>query len=186
MSPNKAEPIEVDSNSTDMQTRFEIRFFMKKSKRFDTSRRNYRKESNTSTEAKESSVECLMYLGLAPKGKMCNQLVTKQKKQTDFEFPKPRIYECYQCSKFFYHEFLLQRHTVCRHKKNKKRLISNLWKKKQKLLYRNNEPKVSKRLQSFDSLVSNQRNRQLVNFPRKISWISKAEIEKYLTDSDRF
>lgn len=168
-----------------MKTRLSIRFLVKKSKRLDIPKNNLKKVSKTNNQGEKSSIECLMYLGLVPKDmEPQERIVSKQEIETNFEFPKPRIYECYHCSKFFFHEFLLQKHNVLRHMKSNKRLLSKVWRKKQKLIYRKSKStRVDQKPQSTKSSSSDLQSRIPVDFPCDNEWLTKEEIEKLFSQS---
>lgn len=114
----------------ELNARFAVRFFLKKSKRFDLLKQQMqhrlqeltgkKPEQEKEKERRRSSPECLLYLGLAPSRKSREREERPERREEeapDFDFPKPTIYECAYCVKIFYNKLVYRRHMISHMKK---------------------------------------------------------------------
>lgn len=105
-----------DSNNCsmdDLRTRVAVRFFVRKSKRFDQYKENIQQKPSQTFLKPKSGPDCLMYLGLVPRKEATHSLHDKsEKKGLDFQFKKPRLHDCPYCNKIFLHKLLFRRHMI--------------------------------------------------------------------------
>ncbi|XP_076658364.1 uncharacterized protein LOC143362250 [Halictus rubicundus] len=112
---NLSEDMENDEVK-ELRERIAVRFLIKKSKRFDFSKAPVQGKLQISKVAppKKQPLECLFYLGLAPKNSnTSDRKMPKQENETDnIQFRKPTVYECSYCMKFFLHKIPHRRHMI--------------------------------------------------------------------------
>ncbi|CAK9830641.1 hypothetical protein ANTRET_LOCUS7777 [Anthophora retusa] len=102
------------SSLEELKSRVAVRYLMRKTKRFDLLKQQMQHKLQSIAEKKvEPSAECLIYLGLAPKNvKIHERQTRKLENRSDFQFLKPRVYECNYCTKIFFHKLLYRRHMI--------------------------------------------------------------------------
>ncbi|XP_076634168.1 uncharacterized protein LOC143348148 [Colletes latitarsis] len=114
--PNDSNNVSLEA----MRERIAVRYFLKKSKRFDYRKfhKQYQMPQMKIPACKEPVLmpvpEFLVYLGLASN---CAETRDRDERKTqedrnDFQFPKPTIYECVYCAKIFFHKLLHRRHNI--------------------------------------------------------------------------
>ncbi|KAG7199619.1 hypothetical protein KM043_014222 [Ampulex compressa] len=104
----------IGSSMEELRSRVAVRFFVKKSRRFDSSLRGSQRHGMERSVriCVKNQPECLLYLGLAPRSEKSRERECKRRQMDDFQFTKPRVYECDHCTRIFFHKVLYRRHMI--------------------------------------------------------------------------